>query len=397
MHFLLVNTNSAVSRLIVLSVKKLGFKIDEVTSLKKIPRDSYDTIFIDRELYNRSKVNKMRAAKIANFFIYISQRGEVKPKNMDSILEKPFLPTDFIDLIKKMQSSKSAKTPNLDDKETPIDNALKTHNEKEEFIDSSLDDVELNTESDMYADDTNIEDLELDDDILEESDNENSLSELVESEKSLEPILDSEDVDEVKQLLEEDEEEYLKLDTQNDKLEDIEDEELNTQNDKLEDIEDEELNTQNDKLEDIEDEDLDENIEKENIIEDDFDLDELEDLKDLTEDEEVEEVDLVEVKKDILIVNKQNQEISNKEEVEFIEQNSNTNTKISSIEQIDEDDLMGALQINTTPNKNQKINIKEEIQEKVTKSIKESLENSSIKEALKGMKVNFSIEFEEDK
>ncbi|MBL0686478.1 MAG: hypothetical protein JJV94_01445 [Sulfurospirillum sp.] len=382
MHFLLVNTNSAVSRLIVLSVKKLGFKIDEVTSLKKIPRDSYDTIFIDRELYNRSKVNKMRAAKIANFFIYISQRGEVKPKNMDSILEKPFLPTDFIDLIKKMQSSKSAKTPNLDDKETPIDNALKTHNEKEEFIDSSLDDVELNTESDMYADDTNIEDLELDDDILEESDNENSLSELVESEKSLEPILDSEDVDEVKQLLEEDEEEYLKL---------------NTQNDKLEDIEDEELNTQNDKLEDIEDEDLDENIEKENIIEDDFDLDELEDLKDLTEDEEVEEVDLVEVKKDILIVNKQNQEISNKEEVEFIEQNSNTNTKISSIEQIDEDDLMGALQINTTPNKNQKINIKEEIQEKVTKSIKESLENSSIKEALKGMKVNFSIEFEEDK
>jgi len=47
-------------------------------------------------------------------------------------------------------------------------------------------------------------------------------------------------------------------------------------------------------------------------------------------------------------------------------------------------------------NMNDEVDIKEEIETKVSQSVKEALSDSSLKDALKGMKVNISISFEED-
>jgi len=97
MHFLLVNQNTAVSRLITLSVEKLGYEIDEIGSFDELPLKSYDIVFVDNEQYNEITIDEQKESGFARHFVYITLRGEAKPENMNSILEKPFLPTDFID------------------------------------------------------------------------------------------------------------------------------------------------------------------------------------------------------------------------------------------------------------------------------------------------------------
>lgn len=82
------------------------------------------------------------------------------------------------------------------------------------------------------------------------------------------------------------------------------------------------------------------------------------------------------------------------------------NSTASSIQDIQEADLLKVLGTEVVTSKidvieeevhnEEKINIEKEIQEKVSKSIKKVLNDSSIKEALKGMTINISITFEED-
>ena len=88
MHFLLVNNNPAVSRLITLSVEKLGFEIDEVTTFDELPLESYDIVFVDNELYEEILIDDQIESGLSTHFVYISARGEDKPNNMNSVLEK---------------------------------------------------------------------------------------------------------------------------------------------------------------------------------------------------------------------------------------------------------------------------------------------------------------------
>ena len=90
----------------------------------------------------------------------------------------------------------------------------------------------------------------------------------------------------------------------------------------------------------------------------------------------------------------------------MIEESDSMNSTASSIQDIQEADLLKVLGTEVVTSKidvieeevhnEEKINIEKEIQEKVSKSIKKVLNDSSIKEALKGMTINISITFEED-
>lgn len=76
MHFLLVNNNPAVSRLITLSVEKLGFEIDEVLSFDEAPQESYDIVFVDNEQYSEITIDESIEEGLSRNFVYISKRGE---------------------------------------------------------------------------------------------------------------------------------------------------------------------------------------------------------------------------------------------------------------------------------------------------------------------------------
>lgn len=96
---LLINENKIVSRLLGLSCEKNGYKLEEVKTLDA-KTDSYDVVFVDSELYSNELLaeieEKLKYTKLG----YIGTKQDNSPDGFDFVIEKPFLPTDFVDMIK---------------------------------------------------------------------------------------------------------------------------------------------------------------------------------------------------------------------------------------------------------------------------------------------------------
>lgn len=225
MHFLLVNNNPAVSRLIVLSVEKLGFQIDEIPSFEDIPRESYDMVFINNVQYNEEMVDLHRRDGLTRHFVYIGARGESKPSDMDFVIEKPFLPTDFIDLVTKIDtdSNENISEPEefIDDFELPkLKDDVDTFTDSEDSLTNSSDELDESEhgvidleEEDVPLDFSDLQENEigLDEENLEESEKENNTP--ITEDENLASVLDNDDINEVKQLLEENNDDDYNLDT----------------------------------------------------------------------------------------------------------------------------------------------------------------------------------------
>ncbi len=167
---LLINENKIVSRLLKLSSEKNGYKIKEVSNIDEVDTGSYDVVFIDNDSYSDTILSDLSSKVKYNQLGYIGAKQEDAPKGFSLNLEKPFLPTDFVDMIKeKVVSSKPQETTEVD----------------------SMDDLELGEEELLVEDDTfeldelDMDELSLDDDI--DSD--------IESETLLETLEDELDVE----------------------------------------------------------------------------------------------------------------------------------------------------------------------------------------------------------
>jgi len=104
MRLLLLNNNPAVSRLIKLSVDKVGYAMDEFDDYGLVPLTNYDVIMVDNELYDEAELKALSEQVHCEYFLYICQRGSEKPALMNVSLEKPFLPTDFLTLLEKVKN-----------------------------------------------------------------------------------------------------------------------------------------------------------------------------------------------------------------------------------------------------------------------------------------------------
>jgi len=446
MHFLLVNNNPAVSRLITLSVEKLGFEIDETGSFEELPLESYDIVFVDSALYDEFIIDEHISSGLSRYFVAILPRGEEKPLNINYVLEKPFLPTDFIDLVSKIDSEISDENQNIEDEDIlssdntePSDDVeleknidledlydievegldtLAVEEDNKADISSEKDDLETDDEIEM-----NLDDVSLDEDVVKENEKENIEEEV--SEEELSSVLNSEDIDEVKLLLQDD-------DSISDELSesDILDGDLNKA---LTDLDIEDKTEDKEESEDFSLDELEDDSEdlllEDNKDSDEVDINEPEELENLSNevvDEDVsdleEKMESMELEDDLNLDEEENEDKIEIEALEddledtsvddleteldtLIKKSDSEDTIASSIEDIKEEDLLKALGnedldceiCDEEPHVKEEINIEEEIQEKVSKSVKEALESSSIRDALKGMKVNVSISFEEDK
>ena len=365
MHFLLVNQNPAVSRLITLSVKKLGSKIFETSSFEDFPLESYDMVFVDNELYDEIAIDNMIESGFSRHFIYIASKGEDMPTNMNFVLQKPFLPTDFIDLVAKIELEDSEESLESITDDIEISNETSIDLEDEDSA-MDLDDVELET---IQGIDLN-EDFELENDEIEEPSGEPEESqeseESLDFEDELESILDSEDIDEVKQLLDDDD---------------------NNSNNSQLDNKDSNEDFSLDELEGDKEEELDK-IAQDGEFDEDFSLDFLEDDK---KEETGEAVEDEKVEDEIGVV--ADTSLESQESLEHM---------ISSLDDLDESVILEAFGKEVVACSSdgkatvKKEEVEKEIEKKVSQSVMEALEESSIKEALKGMRVNVSVTFEED-
>ena len=101
MKVALVNKNPAVSRLITLSLNKLGIEYSEFDDVNSVG-DQFDYIIIDSDM-DSSDVN------LNQKIMYLAPRGGEKPDFADVMLEKPFLPTEFISLFEQNKDTDNDK------------------------------------------------------------------------------------------------------------------------------------------------------------------------------------------------------------------------------------------------------------------------------------------------
>ena len=96
MKVALVNKNPAVSRLITLSLNKIGVEYVEFDDVNAVSGE-FDYIIIDSDMESAD-------VKFDQKVMYLAPRGGIKPNFADIMLEKPFLPTEFINLFEESRA-----------------------------------------------------------------------------------------------------------------------------------------------------------------------------------------------------------------------------------------------------------------------------------------------------
>ncbi|MCH3743633.1 hypothetical protein DCO53_01935 [Campylobacter coli] len=193
MKILLLNENPVVSRLISLSAKKMSYDFEEINAYDE-NLGHYDVIIVDSDTPAPLKILKEKCDKL----IFLAPRNQ--SVDIDAlILHKPFLPTDFLNLLNQENLKiaddtilpiEEAENPyanisldldglNLDD--LPDENTEDTQENKlsmEENLESlALDDMEEETNQKEIASENTDKELNLDDLSLDEDQEENEASE----------------------------------------------------------------------------------------------------------------------------------------------------------------------------------------------------------------------------
>ncbi|EBH4141460.1 highly acidic protein [Campylobacter jejuni] len=243
MKILLLNENPVVSRLVSLSAKKMSYDFEELNAYSE-NLGNYDVIVVDSDTPAPLKILKEKCDRL----IFLAPRNQ----NVDidaQILQKPFLPTDFLNLLNNKDTNKhtSIDLPILSNDENPYaDISLDLDN-------LNLDDLPDENSLDINSD--GMEDLSFDDNAQDDNANEtletqNLEDENLEQEATKEQIQEDTQTDldltleDGKNEKEDLSQEHTALDTEPslDELDDKNDEDLEIkEDDKNEEIEKQEL------------------------------------------------------------------------------------------------------------------------------------------------------------
>ena len=101
MKVILLNQNQAVSHLVRLSMEKIGYNLEEYSNIAQLDEQNPADVFIcDHELVDDS----VDYAPFGKHIIFLVPRNFAKKLGKHT-LEKPFLPTDFMDFVKRVATS----------------------------------------------------------------------------------------------------------------------------------------------------------------------------------------------------------------------------------------------------------------------------------------------------
>lgn len=433
MRLLLLNNNPAVSRLIKLSAEKAGHELDEFDDYGLVPLSSYDVILVDNELYDESALNELKENIGCDYCIYICQRGAQKPEYVNVSLEKPFLPTDFLVLLEKVSNVLSSQKEEVDDlsldeeeeddkhfdidqidaletteEESPLVNedndneAFLPHDEEQHEFDNIKFEDELLDEA--VAMDEEIENVALKEDVFSlENESKGELEDfnfdLEEDEPKVREddlvfddvvpcVLDKDDIDEVKQLLDESDEEEIPEDS----LSFLDDDFKETKEFLLDDAnEKEEL--EEDKLEDIREDTLEWKLPKESL-EEPFEETPIEDEAlefEMSLTDETDETD--ETLADAPFVGEADDIQAGIDSLDDLSEN--LIKKAFGEECAEEEKSVVALASPCQQEEEIEV-IRGEIEKSISRSISSFAQSDILREALRGMRINISISFDEN-
>lgn len=183
MKILLFNDNPVVRKLVALSAQKTKDDLSVVWSTDEIEEREYDLLIVDDALYSDEVFEALNEKIIVKSTLYMATRGKAVPSGFDNVINKPFLPTDLVDMFVQIEKKLGAGTDQAS-AASSADNSAYAIN-----LEDSLPDIEGHEDEDFNFD--NLDEYE---------------EQLPET-----AILDKEEVQEVQGLLEDTEEDDLNL------------------------------------------------------------------------------------------------------------------------------------------------------------------------------------------
>lgn len=201
MKILLLNDNPVVRKLVALSAQKTKDDLSVVWSVDEVEGDAYDLLIVDDAHYNDESMAALREKVKYKTSLLMATRGNATPAGFDNIINKPFLPTDLVDLFAKIDKdllllAKDAHEQAAVDTSMVIltDTGTAEISEEAEFDVTNLDDdfdFDLDLEDIEVAAKTNVldhEEVQELQDLLDDTDNFD-----IDDELSLNGLMDEED------------------------------------------------------------------------------------------------------------------------------------------------------------------------------------------------------------
>jgi len=112
MTILLINDNPVVSRLLTLCTRDDDMVLEEVKSVHAIKNESYDVAFIDEESYIGEVLNLSEMIYIGKKILLSAVDVEVS--DFDKTIQKPFLPSQIIEIIESVKISQKYGEENIE-------------------------------------------------------------------------------------------------------------------------------------------------------------------------------------------------------------------------------------------------------------------------------------------
>ena len=160
MKVFLLNHNPVVSRLAKLSLEKMGYELEEIASITQISGQCADIFICDSELIDPN----------TDYTPYGKELLFLVPRNFEkkvgkNMLEKPFLPTDFVECIQKITNKTSIKTTQEKPKDLSKDNFTDISNKASDsnFDEFSLMDKNTQNQEAIIPDLDDMDEIKLDD------------------------------------------------------------------------------------------------------------------------------------------------------------------------------------------------------------------------------------------
>lgn len=208
MKILLINNNPVVSRLVSLCVRDDVITFEEVDTVNEADDAVYDIIFIDDASYNGKVEAFLNWVAKTGKVVFLSSResGDEIGRTFDTVIKKPFLPSQIQSVIDAVREGERVKEE---------ENAAISESTMEIEEISQEDVVEENTSEDIEpkSDEHFIFPLASEDDeplsIIDEVLLENEEERASEDSGSAPQVLDGKEIEQIKALLEEEEQETL--------------------------------------------------------------------------------------------------------------------------------------------------------------------------------------------
>lgn len=210
MKILLINVNPVVGKLVTLSAQKTGDELTTASSVEELEPQRYDLVMMDDNAYSQELFEELKSKVSFSQSCFIGSRTSEKPKEFTREFNKPFLPTDLVDIFMEISSAASTEP------EAPKADAAQAEPEVMEKPDLAEDDFDFDELIDI-SEEADDEELSFGNALENLDDLEDIEEELEKSHDLQKSVLDEDDVNEVKGLLEEEDE------TEEEDLDELED------------------------------------------------------------------------------------------------------------------------------------------------------------------------------